>query len=866
MIDAMDWLLKIKKRMKYTKIFFVTIAILLLSVLNVKAQEATSRYTIGDATNNEIADTVDFDLSTPVLTEGDGKLYYIRKVNLHGVKYLNHSILKASAGLQEGDSLYLPSKFISNAMQRLWAPRYFSNIQIGATIEGDSLDLEVFLRERARILKWDITGVSKSKKKDLMEEVLKLRRNTELSDYVIDKNVKLIKEHYSEKGFRTCEVDVRITNDTTYEQCVNVTFDIDPGPKVRVGVINFEGNDAFEDKRLRRTFKKTHQKSILFFQNRKLLKDDYEADKELLLDFYNSRGYRNASILSDSIYYIDDETLGIDIKVSEGNKYYIRNINWVGNSVYTTEQLSQMFGVQSGDVYDKKSMHKRLGIGKEMNPEEMSISSLYNNNGYLISQIEPAEIVVGPDSLDLEIRIFEGKPFTVNEVGITGNVRVDDEVIRRELYVRPGELYNRALLMQTMRTLMGMGHFDEQAIVPDIQPVSDELVNINWPLQEKASDQFNIAGGWGSGTFVGSVGITLNNLSIRNFFKKGAWRPYPSGQNQKLSISGQTNGTYYKALSLSFTDPWLGGRRPNSFTLSGYISEQNNAYYVWQKASMYYRSVGLFAGFGKRLHWPDSYFTFYGELGYQHYGLKGWDSFIISDGNANTLSLKLLLQRSSVDAPFFSRSGSEFTLSVQATPPFSLWDGKDYADPALSDQDRYRWIEFHKWLLKGRWYFPLTQNQNLVLMLGAEMGYLGHYNKDKVSPFERFEIGGDGMTGYNIYGVDIIALRGYEDGALDPSSYYSVAYNKYTMELRYPVILKPNSSIYVLGFLEGGSGFNSWKEFSPFKIKRSAGVGVRLFLPVVGMLGIDWGYGFDPAFGKTERSGSQFHFIMGQQF
>ena len=483
-----------------------------------------------------------------------------------------------------------------------------------------------------------------------------------------------------------------------------------------------------------------------------------------------------------------------------------------------------------------------------------------------MSQIEPAEIVVGPDSLDIEIRIFEGKPFTINQVGISGNMRVDDEVIRRELYVRPGELYNRALLMQTMRTLMGMGHFDEQAIVPNIQPVSDELVDVNWPLQEKASDQFNIAGGWGSGTFVGSVGITLNNLSMRNFFKKDAWRPYPSGQNQKLSISGQTNGTYYKALSLSFTDPWLGGRRPNSFTLSGYISEQNNAYYVWQTASMYYRSVGVFAGVGKRLQWPDPYFTFYGELGYQHYGLKGWDSFILSDGNANTLSLKLVLQRSSVDAPFFSRSGSEFTLSVQATPPFSLWDGKNYADANLSDQDRYRWIEFHKWLLKGRWYFPLTRNQDLVLMLGAEMGYLGHYNKNKISPFERFEIGGDGMTGYNIYGVDIISMRGYEDGALDPSSYYSVAYNKYTMELRYPVILKPNSSIYVLGFLEGGNGFNSWKEFSPFKIKRSAGVGVRLFLPVVGMLGIDWGYGFDPAYGKTERSGSQFHFVLGQQF
>ena len=857
--------------MRLIKIFLFAIVALLSTTSVAEAQQRTARYTLGDISNNQIADSIDFDLDAPILTEGDGKLYYIRKINLHGVKYLNHDILKSSAGLQEGDSVYLPSKFIYNAMHRLWAPRYFSDIQIGANIEGDSLDLEVFLKERARILNWKISGVSKSKEKDLKEEVLKLRRNTELSDYVIDKNIKLIKQHYADKGFLTCEVDARITNDTVYEQCVNVTFDIDRGPKVRVGVINFEGNDNFDDKRLRRTFKKTHQKSVLFFLNRKLLEEDYEADKELLLDFYNSQGYRNATIVSDSIYYIDDATLGIDIKVSEGNKYHIRNINWVGNSVYTTAQLEAMFGVQPGDVYDKKSMHKRLGIGKEMNPEEMSISSLYNNSGYLMSQIEPAEIIVGPDSLDLEIRIFEGKPFTVNEVGITGNMRVNDEVIRRELYVRPGDLYNRSLLMQTMRTLMGMGHFDEQAIIPDIQPVSDELVNVNWALQEKASDQFNIAGGWGSGTFVGSVGITLNNLSIRNFFKKGAWRPYPSGQNQRLSISGQTNGTYYKALSLSFTDPWLGGRRPNSFSVSGYISEQNNAYYVWQNATMYYRSMGLAIGLGKRLQWPDPYFTFYGELGYQHYGLKGWNSFIMSNGKSNTLSLKLVLQRSSVDSPFFSRSGSEFTLSVQATPPFSLWDGKDYAalkaaNTPEAQQEMYRWIEFHKWLLKTRWYFPLTQDQNLVLMLGAEMGYLGNYNKNKVSPFERFEIGGDGMTGYNIYGVDIIAMRGYEDGALDPSKYYSVAYNKYTMELRYPVIMKPQSSIYVLGFLEGGNGFNSWRDFSPFKIKRAAGFGVRLYVPIVGMLGIDWGYGFDPAFGKTEPSGSQFHFVMGQQF
>ena len=854
-----------------SKILIIALMLLSLGIAEVYAQQTARRYAVGDVSNNEITDSVDFDRSAPILTEGDGKLYYIRNINLHGVKYLNHSILKSSAGLVEGDSVYLPSKFISNAMQRLWAPRYFSNIQIGATIEGDSLDLEVFLKERARILTWNIEGVSKSKSKDLQEEILKLRRNTELSDYVIDKNIKLIKEHFAEKGFRTCEVDVRITNDTLYEQCVNVTFDIDRGPKVRVGAINFEGNESFDDKRLRRTFKKTHQKSANFFQNRKLLEEEYENDKELLLDFYNSQGYRNATILSDSIYFIDDETLGIDIKVSEGNKYYIRNVNWVGNSIYSTEQLQSMFGVRTGDVYDKKSMHKRLGIGKEQNPEEMSIASMYQNSGYLASQVEPAEIIVGPDSLDIEIRIFEGKPFTINEVGISGNVRLDDETIRRELYVRPGELYNQALIMQTMRTLVGMGHFDEQAVLPSIQPVSDELVNINWPLQEKASDQFNLAGGWGAGTFVGSIGVTLNNLSMRNFFKKGAWQPYPSGQNQKLSISGQTNGTYYKALSLSFTDPWLGGRRPNSFTLSGYISEQNNAYYVWQTATMYYRSMGLFAGLGKRMQWPDPYFTFYGELGYQRYDLQGWNSFILSDGKANTLSMKLVFQRSSVDSPFFARSGSEFMLSVQATPPFSLWDGKDYA--ALSKentleakQEMYRWIEFHKWLLKGRWFYPITADQKLIVMLSAEMGYLGNYNKNKVSPFERFEIGGDGMTGYNMYGVDIISLRGYDDGALDPSDYYSVAYNKYTMELRYPVILKPSSSIYVHAFMEGGSGFNSWSEFSPFKIKRSAGVGVRMFLPVVGLIGVDWGYGFDAPFGSNERSGSQFHFVLGQQF
>ena len=808
----------------------------------------------------------DFPEDAPMYNDVDRQLYRIRNVNIHGAKYLDRRSLYTQSGLIPGDSAYLSGSFIQNSINRLWSTRYFSDVKVGATIDGDSVDLEIFLKERPRVSNWDFEGLGNGKKKDLLEQ-LKLKKGGELSDYIIDKNKKLIKAHFAEKGFLDTEVGVRIDNDSVIKNAVRVTFIVNKKNRVKIGAINFNGNEQFTDKRLRRTFKKTHQKSIFFWQNTKLKDKDYAEDKELLIDFYNSKGYRNATIVSDSIYRMDDKHLGIDIALSEGNKYYIRNVSWVGNSVFPTEQLQQMFSVKKGDVYDKKSMHKRLGVGKEQNPEEMSVSSLYQNDGYLMSQIEPAEIIVGVDSIDLEIKIFEGKQFTINNVNISGNMRVDDEVIRRELYTRPGELYNRALLMQTIRTLMSMGHFNAENVIPDIKPVSNELVDISWPLEEQASDQFNIAGGWGSGTFVGSVGITLNNLSIRNFFKKGAWRPYPMGQNQQLSISGQTNGTYYKALALSFTDPWLGGHKPNSFTFSAHISESNDAYYPWQTPTQYFRSMGVGAGLGKRLTWPDPYFTFYAELMYQRYSLKGWTSFIMSNGAANTFALKLVFGRNSVDQPIYPRRGSDFSGSVQLTPPYSLWDGHDYSDPNLHENTRYKWIEYHKWQFKAQWFYPLTTNNNLVLMARAEMGFLGHYNKNKVSPFERFNVGGDGMSNYNIYGVDIIGLRGYEDGALDPvGESYSIAYNKYTLELRYPVILKPSSQIYVLGFLEGGNGFSSWKTFSPFKIKRSAGVGVRLYLPIVGMLGMDWGWGFDPPAGSTKRSGSQFHFVIGQQF
>ena len=809
-----------------------------------------------------------FDRNAPVMSaEAEPHLYYIRKVNVYGVRFRDKNLLLSTSGLIPGDSLYLPSTFISDAITRLWNQRYFSDVEIGAEIEGDSIDLNVFLQERPRVRSWSFEGehIGRSKQKDLMDE-LKLKAGTELSDYVIDKNEKLIKKHFISKGFRNVDVSTRIENDSIRQNMVNVTFRIDRNEKVRVGSITFSGNTQFKERRLRRTFKKTHQKSINFFQNTKLNEEDYKEDKNLLIDFYNSQGYRNATILSDSVYAINPERIGIHIDLSEGDKFYIRNIKWIGNSIYPTEELQQIFGVKSGDTYDKKSMHKRLGIGREMDLEGMSVANLYQNNGYLMSQIEPSEIVVGKDSIDLEIKVFEGKPFTVNEVGISGNNRVDDEVIRRELYVFPGELYNRALLMRTLRMLMGMGHFDAEQLQPDIQPVSSDKVNVNFPLVETASDQFNVAGGWGSGSFVGSVGITLNNLSTRNLFKKGTWTPYPMGQNQKFSISGQTNGTYYKAIAASFTDPWVGGHKPNSLTVSGHWSEQNNAYYVWQSATMYFRSFGLAAGLGKRLKWPDPNFSLYLEAQYTRYSLKNWNYFIMSNGVANELSFKVALSRSTVDQPIYPRSGSEFSAVLTLTPPYSLWDGLDYSDSSMPDRTRYKWIEYHRWQFNARWFLPISRNNKFVLMAAAEMGFLGHYNKNKVSPFERFEVGGDGMSGYTIYGVDIIRLRGYENGALDPTSDYSIGYNKYTMELRYPVILKESSQIYVLGFLEGGNGYSSWKDFSPFRIKRSAGLGVRIYLPIVGLLGLDWGWGFDAPAGSTRRSGSQFHFTMGQTF
>ncbi len=555
---------------------------------------------------------------------------------------------------------------------------------VAELLPEDKVNLEIHLTERPRVYRWN----------------------------------------FADKGFRNIEVATRIENDPVIQNAVNVTFVVNKNKRVKIGAINFEGNEVFSDKRLRRTMKKTHQVNPNIFQSFKLKEADYEEDKENLLDFYNSQGYRNAVIVRDSTYAINDKRIGIDIQLEEGDKFYIRNVSWVGNSQYSTELLQAMLGIEKGDTYDKKTLHKRLGIQRETDIEDMSqISSLYQNNGYLMSMIEPSEIVVGNDSIDLEIKIFEGRPFTINNVDISGNLRVDDEVIRREIYTRPGELYNRALLMQTLRQLAQMQHFDPASIMPQIQPVSNDLVDIGWPLVETPSDKFEVSGGWGAGMFVGSVGVQLNNLSVKNFFKKGAWRPYPHGQNQQLVVRLQTNGSYYTSFMGSFTDPWLGGKKPNSLTIAAFYSNQTNSYSfggVFYKSDSHFRTTGVTAGLGRRLTLPDPDFTLYNELGYTRYGLRNWEMFSTFDnGTSNIITFRTVFGRSTVNNPIYPSSGTDFSLTLTLTPPYSLFDGKDYAHMAANDPSKFKWIEYHKWLAKVQWYLPLTPDQKLVFMARA---------------------------------------------------------------------------------------------------------------------------------------------------
>ena len=795
--------------------------------------------------------------------------YIVGGIKVSGIKYATENQVIGQTGLSVGDTIQIPSDEISSIIKRLYAQRLFSDVAMYIdSVSRDTVFLNLYLQERPRIIRWDFEGVRSGEKSDLNER-LKLRRGGELSDYVISSSSEIIRRFYVEKGFLQTEVIVKHEADSMVMNGVRVTFVVDRKNRVKIKKINFSGNENVKGSKLASAMKKTKDMRILnFFSSKKFNEKEYEKDKKLIIQKYSERGYRDAKIVKDSIYYMEDGRLGIDFVIDEGNKYYFRDITWTGNSMYSAEQLNSILRIGKGDIYDVVSMEKRL-----FDAEEGNVTKLYRDRGYLFFRVMPVEKAIVGDSVDVEMRMFEGKPAIFNRIVINGNNVTNEKVARRELYTRPGYLFSQTALERSVRELATMGHFDPEKLssASGTSVIPNEVTNtvdITYNVEEKSNSQVELAGGWGGNTFVGTLGLSFNNFSLSKVFDKKAWKPVPLGDGQQLSIRFQTNGTYYTALSTSFAEPWLFGNKPTSLNISLYYTRQTNSYYFYQNTDQSMEVYGMAAGIGTRLKWPDDRFVLYNELSAQSYKLKDWQYyFIFSDGLSNNISWKIRLQRNSTDQPIYPRSGSDFMLGLQLTPPYSLFRSADTDYKSMTDAQRYKWIEYHKWTFKGTTYNRIAGD--LVLMSRAFFGYLGYYSRSLgYSPFEGFIVGGDGMSGYNTYGSETIGLRGYPNSSLTPrinNSYSGNVYDKFTVELRYPLVLQAQSTIYALLFLEGGNSWSDIRDFNPFQIKRSAGFGVRVLLPIVGMLGIDWGYGFDPIESKA-RSGSNFHFVIGQQF
>ena len=797
------------------------------------------------------------------------KEYVIGGLEVSGIQYLGKDQILSLTGLSVGDKITIPGEDISAIIKRIYMQRYFSDVSVHIdSVLRDTAYIRFDLLERPRVSRWEFEGIKSGEKSDLNEK-LKLRRGSELSEYLIGSTSEIIRKFYIEKGFLQTEVNVVQEQDTLIRNAVKVTFKVDRKSKVKIKKISFEGNENVKGSKLASAMKKTKDMRILnFFNSKKFNEKEYPNDKRLLLQAYGERGYRDARIVKDSMYYIEDGRLGIHFVIDEGKRYYFRDITWTGNSIYSSEQLNSVLKIKSGDIYDVVSMEKRL-----FEAEEGNVSKLYRENGYLFFNVSPVEVRIDGDSVDVEMRMVEGKPATFNRIVINGNNITNEKVVRRQLWTKPGYLFSQSELERSLRDLASMGHFEPEKIMSpsgyNIMPnYNANTVDVTYNVEEKPNSQLELAGGWGGNTFVGTLGLSFNNFSIGRVFKKSSWRPVPLGDGQQLSIRFQTNGTYYTAFSASFSEPWLTGKKPTSLNISAYYTRQTNSYYFYQNSGQSMEVYGFGAGIGTRLKWPDNWFVFYNELSWQTYRLTDWQYyFLFTDGLSNNISWKINLSRNSTDQAIYPRKGSDFQMGLQLTPPYSLFRPKDTNYKGMTDAQRYKWIEYHKWTFKGALFTPIVGD--LVLMTRAQFGYLGYYNRNLgYSPFEGFIVGGDGMSGYNTYGSDIIGLRGYENNSLTPrknNGYVGNVYDKFTVELRYPLVLQPQSTIYALLFLEGGNSWSDIKDFNPFQIKRSAGVGVRVLLPIVGMLGIDWGYGFDPV-GDKRRGGSNFHFVIGQQF
>ena len=829
-------------------------------------------------------------------------------MNVSGIDGYEDYMLTGISGLQVGQKVSLPGNEITDAVKRYWRHGLFSFVQISAdSIVGNKVYLHIKLEAHPRVSTINYIGLKKSERED-MEEKLGLLRGSQIHPDVINRAKILAKKYFDDKGFKNADINIQQRTDVAQKNHVILDVIIDKKEKMKVRKIIIEGNKQLKSSKIKGgflkkgAFAKTHEAGTLgsFLKAKKFTPQRWKEDKEKLLEKYNELGYRDAYIVEDSVWNNDPKHVNVYIKVDEGKKYYLRNITWVGNTKYNTDMLNKLFTMERGDVYNQKLMNKRLS------EDEDAVGNLYYNNGYVFSRIEPTEVNIVGDSIDLEMRVTEGPQAHLNHVRINGNDRLYENVVRRELRTKPGDLFSKEALMRSARELASMGHFDPEKVVPDVKPDYESgTVDVNWNLEQKSNDQIEFSLGWGQTGVIGRVGLPLNNFSMANLFNKNKEHRgiMPIGDGETMSLGAQTNGTYYQSYNIGYSTSWFGGKRPIQFSVGAYYSKQTdvssnyynsawmnnysnymygyNSYgYNYRNYENYYdpdkyvKLLGVSLGWGKRLRWPDDYFTLNVELAYQRYMLKNWRYFLITNGNANNLNLSVSINRTSTDNQLFPRRGSEFTASVTLTPPWSLWDGKDYKNLATNSaspnyvkeqQEKYRWIEYHKWKFKSKTYTALSGGQKcFVLMTRVEMGLLGSYNKYKKSPFETYYMGGDGMSGYSTgYAEETIGLRGYENGSLTPYYQEGYAYDRFTLELRYPLMLG-NTTIYGLGFVEAGNAWNDTKDFNPFDMKRSAGVGVRIFLPMVGLMGIDWAYGFDKVWGT--KGGGQFHFILGQEF
>ena len=829
-------------------------------------------------------------------------------LTVSGAEGYEDYMLTGISGLTIGQEIELPGDQITDAVKHYWKYGLFSEVSISVdSLVHDKAYLHIHLQMRPRVSTINYVGLKKSERTD-MEEKLGLLKGAQITPNMIDRAKILAKKYFDDKGFKNADIQIVQRDDVANKNQVILDVIIDKKQKMKVRTITIEGNHALKDSKIKGglfkkgAFAKTHEAGKLgsFLKAKKYTPERWKADKQKLIEKYNEYGYRDAVILSDSVWNIDEKHVSINIKVDEGKKYFIRNITWVGNTVYNSDYLAAVLGMKKGDVYNQKLMNKRL------TEDEDAVGNNYWNNGYLFYSLNPTEVNIVGDSIDLEMRIFEGPQAHINHVRINGNDRLYENVVRRELRTKPGDLFSKEALQRSAREIASMGHFDPEKVNPEPKPDPENgTVDINYNLEQKSNDQVEFSLGWGQTGVIGRIGLKLNNFSMRNLFNKNKEHRgiMPIGDGEVLSIGAQTNGTYYQSYNTSYSTNWFGGKRPIQFSVGAYFSKQtdvssnyyNNGYfnnyynymYGYGNYNNYYNNYesyydpdkyiklfGFSLGWGKQLRWPDDYFQLSLSLSFTRYMLKNWSYFLMTNGNSNNLNLSIQLSRTSTDNQLFPRRGSEFVASVTVTPPWSAWDGKDYEHLATNiksanynreQQEKYRWVEYHKWKFKGRTFTALTGGQKcLVLMTRLEFGILGSFNKWKKSPFETYYMGGDGMTGYSTsYAEETIGLRGYENGSLTPYGYEGYAYDRMSLELRYPFLLG-NTTIYGLGFIEGGNAWTEAKKFNPFDMKRSAGIGVRIFLPMVGLMGIDWAYGFDKVFGT--RGGSQFHFILGQEF